>query len=123
MPTAVVTGANGGIGHELAKVLIDAVSPTCLSSYIPIAGSRLILDKQGYEVHAVDVNEGDKLKSLNCETSHLDVTSPYSIKQFKERFGDRPLDLLLNVAGMPFFLLGGQSYTWQGQGCTRGQSC
>ncbi|ROW15918.1 hypothetical protein VPNG_02678 [Cytospora leucostoma] len=78
MPTAVVTGANSGIGHELAKVLIDA----------------------GYKVHAVDVNEGEKLKSLDCETSHLDVTSQHSIDRFKERYGDGPLDLLLNVAGI-----------------------
>lgn len=53
-------------------------------------------------MHAVDVNEGERLKSLDCETSHLDVTSPHSIKQFKERFGNRPLDVLLNVAGMPY---------------------
>ncbi|ROW06052.1 hypothetical protein VMCG_04712 [Cytospora schulzeri] len=77
MPTAVVTGANSGIGHEMSKVLIDA----------------------GYDVHAVDVNEGENLKSLSCETSHLDVTSPSSIEQFKEKYGARPLDLLLNVAG------------------------
>lgn len=27
MPSAVITGANSGIGYEFAKVLIDAVSP------------------------------------------------------------------------------------------------
>ncbi|KUI56757.1 C-factor [Cytospora mali] len=78
MPTAVVTGANNGIGHEVAKVLISA----------------------GYDVHAVDVNEGEKLKSLSCETSHVDVTSQYSINKFKERYGDGPLDLFFNVAGI-----------------------
>ncbi|KAI3392889.1 hypothetical protein diail_5022 [Diaporthe ilicicola] len=78
MPTAVITGANSGIGHEFAKVLIDA----------------------GYDVHAVDVNDGEKLKSLSCTTSQLDVTSEDSINRFKEQYGDRPLDLLLNVAGV-----------------------
>ncbi|GME49193.1 Short-chain dehydrogenase/reductase SDR [Neofusicoccum parvum] len=78
MPTAVVTGANSGIGHEFAKVLI----------------------KEGYEVHAVDVNDGPKLKSLDCKTSQLDVTSQDSINAFTQQYGDKPLDLLLNVAGI-----------------------
>ncbi|ETS79047.1 hypothetical protein PFICI_08900 [Pestalotiopsis fici W106-1] len=79
MPTAVVTGANSGIGHEFAKLLI----------------------KEGYDVHAVDVNNGTKLQSLSCQTSQLDVSSPESIAAFAASFGDeRPLDLLLNVAGI-----------------------
>ncbi|KAF4313381.1 Short-chain dehydrogenase/reductase SDR [Botryosphaeria dothidea] len=77
MPTAVVTGANSGIGHDFAKVLIN----------------------EGYDVHAVDVNDGDKLKSLGCKVSQLDVTSQESINAFKQQYGDGPLDLLLNVAG------------------------
>lgn len=77
MPTAVITGANSGIGHDFAKVLIN----------------------EGYDVHAVDVNNGDKLKSLGCKVSQLDVTSQESINAFKQQYGDGPLDLLLNVAG------------------------
>lgn len=101
MPSAVITGANSGIGHELARVLIDAVSPrgrhlaTLHSSQWPEADGR----EQGYDVHAVDVNHGEKLKSLGCTTSQLDVASEESIHRFKEQYGDRPLDLLLNVAG------------------------
>lgn len=53
------------------------------------------------------MNEGEKLKSLGCETSHVDVTSQYSINQFKGRYGDGPLDLLLNVAGTTHSLLDG----------------
>ncbi|KAB2570702.1 C-factor, partial [Lasiodiplodia theobromae] len=78
MPTAVITGANSGIGHEFAKVLI----------------------KEGYDVHAVDVQDGEGLKSLGCKTSQLDVTSEDAIKKFKQQYGDGPLDLLLNVAGV-----------------------
>ncbi|KAF3000431.1 hypothetical protein E8E14_004691 [Neopestalotiopsis sp. 37M] len=79
MPTAVVTGANSGIGHEFAKLLI----------------------KEDYNVYAVDVNNGDKLQSLSCHTSQLDVSSPESIAAFAASFGDeQPLDLLLNVAGI-----------------------
>lgn len=54
---------------------------------------------QGYDVHAVDVQDGEKLKSLNCQTSQLDVTSQDSINTFAQRYGEGPLDLLLNVAG------------------------
>lgn len=37
---------------------------------------------------------------MGCTTSQLDVASGESISKFKEQYGDRPLDLLLNVAGM-----------------------
>lgn len=47
----------------------------------------------------MDVNHGEKLKSLDCTTSQLDVASEESIHRFKVQYGDRPLDLLLNVAG------------------------
>lgn len=48
----------------------------------------------------MDVNHGEKLRSLGCTTSQLDVASEESIRRFKKQYGDRPLDLLLNVAGM-----------------------
>ncbi|KAI0121537.1 NAD(P)-binding protein [Hypoxylon sp. NC0597] len=78
MPTAVVTGANSGIGHAFAELLIQ----------------------EGYDVTGVDVNVGDKLKSLQCKTAQLDVSSPDSIKAFAKAYGDGPLDLLLNIAGV-----------------------
>lgn len=37
---------------------------------------------------------------MGCTTSQLDVASGESISKFKEQYGDWPLDLLLNVAGM-----------------------
>ncbi|KAI0831583.1 NAD(P)-binding protein [Hypoxylon sp. FL0890] len=78
MQTAVVTGANSGIGHAFAELLI----------------------REGYDVTAVDVNVGDKLKSLQCKTGQLDVSSPDSIAAFAKAYGDGPLDLLLNIAGV-----------------------
>ncbi|XDG02951.1 hypothetical protein ABKA04_002566 [Annulohypoxylon sp. FPYF3050] len=78
MPTAVVTGANSGIGFAFAQLLI----------------------RKGYSVTAVDVNIGDKIKSLGCTTAHLDVTNPASIASFKESYGFGSLDLLLNIAGV-----------------------
>lgn len=43
---------------------------------------------------------GEKLKSLECHHAELDVTSTDSIARFKDQFGDQPLDLLLNIAGI-----------------------
>ncbi|KAI1800836.1 short-chain dehydrogenase/reductase family enzyme [Daldinia bambusicola] len=78
MPTAVVTGANSGIGHEFAKVLV----------------------REGYDVTAVDVEVMGGLKTLPCKTAQLDVTSPDSISAFAVSYGNGPIDLLLNIAGV-----------------------
>ena len=51
----------------------------------------------------MDVNLGDKLSSLegpNCQIGRLDVTSIDSIWEFKSSFGEQPLDVLLNIAGI-----------------------
>lgn len=61
---------------------------------------HVLTQMEGYDVHAVDINDGAALKSLGCPTSQLDVTSPDSINAFKQRYGDKSLDLLLNVAGI-----------------------
>lgn len=43
---------------------------------------------------------GDPIKSLGCKYFQVDVTSPDSIAKFKADFGNQPLDLLLNIAGI-----------------------
>ncbi|KAK4506966.1 hypothetical protein PRZ48_000699 [Zasmidium cellare] len=78
MPTAVVTGANSGIGHAFAQLLIQ----------------------EGYEVHAADVAVGENLQSLQCRLHRLDVRSPESISGFAQQLAGKPLDVLLNVAGI-----------------------
>ncbi|KAF2994932.1 hypothetical protein E8E13_001554 [Curvularia kusanoi] len=80
MPTAVVTGANSGIGNALARILV----------------------KQGYKVIAVDINIGAPIAELGCETLKLDVSSRHDIEAFKDQMADRPIDLLLNVAGVMY---------------------
>ncbi|KAJ4983799.1 hypothetical protein SVAN01_10719 [Stagonosporopsis vannaccii] len=80
MPTAVVTGANSGIGNALARILV----------------------KEGYKVIAADIKIGAPITELGCETSELDVSSQDDIEAFKSKVGDRPIDLLLNVAGVMY---------------------
>ncbi|KAL2432717.1 hypothetical protein ABEF95_014793 [Exophiala dermatitidis] len=83
MPTAVVTGANSGIAHAFANILLD----------------------EGYKVYAVDRDNGEGLKALQTKQAHtavVDVTAPDSIRNFKDSLGDIPIDLLLNIAGVAF---------------------
>jgi NAD(P)-dependent dehydrogenase (short-subunit alcohol dehydrogenase family) len=39
------------------------------------------------------------IKELDCEVVKLDITSPEDIQTFKQKVGDQPIDILLNVAG------------------------
>ncbi|EMC99363.1 hypothetical protein BAUCODRAFT_31681 [Baudoinia panamericana UAMH 10762] len=79
MPTAIVTGANSGIGHAFAHILI----------------------REGWEVHACDLQIGEKLQSLTAARLHrLDVRAPESISSFAEQLSGKPVDVLLNVAGV-----------------------
>ncbi|CZT17207.1 uncharacterized protein RCC_03039 [Ramularia collo-cygni] len=78
MPIAVVTGANSGIGHAIAELLIG----------------------EGYEVHAADHVVGEKLQALQCRLHRLDVRSQESIAGFKAQMAGKSIDVLLNVAGV-----------------------
>lgn len=49
---------------------------------------------------AADITTSGPIKDLGCETHELDVTSPSSISTFKAAIGRRPIDLLLNIAGV-----------------------
>lgn len=96
MPTAVVTGSNSGIGHAFAEILVKEVS-------LPIKRLMHILDlkqPQGYEVHALDMTVGEKLKNLACRTYQCHLSSDESIQAFAKSFNGKRLDLILNIAGM-----------------------
>ncbi|KAF2829623.1 short-chain alcohol dehydrogenase-like protein [Ophiobolus disseminans] len=78
MPTAIVTGANSGIANAFARILV----------------------KEGYKVIAADVNIDGPIKDLGCEAIKLDISSSEDIQAFKQKVGDQPIDLLLNIAGV-----------------------
>nr|POF11589.1 c-factor [Quercus suber] len=55
---------------------------------------------EGYDVLACDQTIGPALESLKARLHRLDVRSPESIASFAELVADRPVDILLNVAGV-----------------------
>ena len=55
---------------------------------------------QGYEVHACDIEAGTGLQALQCRLHILDVRSPESIKALATQLANKPVDVLLNVAGV-----------------------
>lgn len=57
-----------------------------------------ILPREGYQVHALDVTVGNKMKSLPCQTHQSDLSSEASIQAFAKSFEGKQLDLLLNIA-------------------------
>ena len=83
MATCLVTGANRGIGLECVRQLLargDSVVATCR-----------------------DPASADGLKELACDrltVMAMDVADPASIAKAKAALGDRPLDALINNAGI-----------------------
>ncbi len=79
MKTALITGANRGIGFELARQL----------------------KSRGYRVIAVCRNDSPELKALDVEIeTGVDVTSGESLNGLAERLRGTRLDLLINNAGL-----------------------
>jgi carbonyl reductase 1 len=86
MPTAVITGANRGLGFETARLLADQ-------------GYRIWLtgrDAAATEAAAVKLGRS----SSNVVVGTLDVASPESVRAFAERMAaEPPIDALVNNAG------------------------
>lgn len=80
MPTLLVTGANRGIGLELARQY-------AAEGWAVIATAR-------------EPGEADDLEATGCEIEALDVADEASVDAFLERLGDRPIDLFINNAGV-----------------------
>jgi NAD(P)-dependent dehydrogenase (short-subunit alcohol dehydrogenase family) len=77
MPTAVVTGANRGIGLEWVRQLLD----------------------KGWDVHAGYRTDEGGLSGTGAHLHQLDVTSKKSVEAFAASLPDR-VDLLVNNAGV-----------------------
>lgn len=83
MPTAILTGCNSGIGHEIAKIALSS----------------------NWGIYALDITLGSNLQTLsqnqNCTIAQVDVTDPSSIQTFKDTVlrKDEPVDLIFNIAG------------------------
>ena len=81
MTTTLITGANRGIGLELARQYAsdgDRVLACCRNP-----------------------NEAKELKAIeNAEVFQLDVADDTSVKTLKANLGDTPIDILINNAGI-----------------------
>ena len=77
MPTAVVTGANRGIGLEWVRQLLD----------------------KGWDIHAGYRTDEGGLSGTGANYRQLDVTSKVSVELFAASLPDR-VDLLVNNAGV-----------------------
>ncbi|MCL9683952.1 SDR family oxidoreductase [Legionella maioricensis] len=80
MKTALITGANRGIGLEFVRQLKD----------------------KGYHIIGCyrNITKAKELKKLADELIQLDVTHDEDIASLKKKLNDRPIDLLVNNAGI-----------------------
>ena len=80
MKIALITGSNKGIGLEFARQLKDR-------GYFVIGCCR-------------DISKAKELKAVADELIQLDVTSDEDIADLKNTLNNRPIDLLVNNAGV-----------------------
>lgn len=79
MQTAVITGANRGIGLALAEQL----------------------HSKGWDIIAICRSESEEIENIaSMVISGIDVTEPEQLQQVKAIIGDQQIDLLINNAGL-----------------------
>jgi NAD(P)-dependent dehydrogenase (short-subunit alcohol dehydrogenase family) len=97
--TAIVTGAATGIGIETARALAGAGAQVTLAVRNRAAGEQAAAD--------INVSVG----ADRARVGHLDLSSLASVAAFVSAWGDTPLDILINNAGV---MACPQSYTADG---------
>jgi NAD(P)-dependent dehydrogenase (short-subunit alcohol dehydrogenase family) len=85
--TAIVTGGGSGIGVETAKALALAGADVVLAVRRPEAASAVAAE--------IEAEAGEPVR-----TEPLDLSSFASIRAFAARWGDAPLSILVNNAGV-----------------------
>jgi NAD(P)-dependent dehydrogenase (short-subunit alcohol dehydrogenase family) len=78
--TYVITGCNRGVGLELARQL-------------SARGERVVAT-------ARDVDAAEELRALDVDVHPLDVADPASVERFAAAVSARPIDVLINNAGV-----------------------
>lgn len=86
--TALITGAATGIGIETARALAEAGAEVVIAARKPDLANAA----------AADINRTARGPGARFEM--LDLSSLASVRALAERWGDRPLDLLINNAGV-----------------------
>ncbi|MGH6998297.1 MAG: oxidoreductase [Phenylobacterium sp.] len=84
----IVTGGASGIGYETAKALAAAGADVMLA----------VRDRSAGEKAAVAINEA--IGADNVVAGTLDLASLSSVGSFVDAWGDQPLDVLINNAGV-----------------------
>jgi NAD(P)-dependent dehydrogenase (short-subunit alcohol dehydrogenase family) len=85
--TAIVTGGASGIGIETARALAEA-------------GAEVVLAVRNQAAGEAAVAEIEKTAPGLVEVGALDLSDLASVAAFLSAWGDRPLDLLINNAGV-----------------------
>ncbi|MDP1964951.1 MAG: SDR family NAD(P)-dependent oxidoreductase, partial [Reyranella sp.] len=84
--TAIVTGAATGIGIETARALAEAGAAVVIAARKPDLGAAAV----------AEINKTAKGPGARFEM--LDLSELASIRAFAKRWGDRPLNILINNA-------------------------
>jgi NAD(P)-dependent dehydrogenase (short-subunit alcohol dehydrogenase family) len=85
---AIVTGAATGIGVETARALAEAGAEVIIAARKPELGEEV----------ANEINQG--VGSKRVSFGMVDLASLESVRHFAHVWGDRPVDLLINNAGV-----------------------
>jgi NAD(P)-dependent dehydrogenase (short-subunit alcohol dehydrogenase family) len=85
---AIVTGAATGIGVETARALAEAGAEVIIAARKPDLGEEV--------ANEINLGVGSKRVSFGM----VDLASLESVRHFAHAWGDRPVDLLINNAGV-----------------------